>query len=183
MSAIGTARGRPGAAASPLRLPFLIAAIAGFALLASSAFFALDRGTPAGDRARPSAPPTLAPDRVAVIVAGIPTVIDADALVPVAGPVSARIAFERGTDRRGARDLRLTLIDVAGKPIDGATIVLFGQMRYMDHGALQAIALPDGTGGYSAHLLFAMPGEYDIRLNISAAGSTGSLLLDLDLPD
>lgn len=180
MSAISAARGQVETGPSFLHSPFAVAAGLSLVLLAFSAWRALPSTPAIGPAA--AGPAAQAPsDRIAVVVAGIPAALTPDTVVPIAGQLSARIALDRGADGRGARDLRVSLVDADGRPLDGASITLVGQMRFMDHGAFQAIAWPEGLGRYTAHLLFPMPGEYDVRVNVDGAGSTGSLVLDLEL--
>lgn len=181
MSTITVGRGRLDAAPSS-SLKVTLAAAAGLSLILvlASAYRALPERAAATDA--PVAA-VAASDRVTLVVAGIPAEITPGTAVPVAGPVSAHISLARVAGRLGARDLHILLTDAAGAPIDGASLAVNGQMRYMDHGAFDATPQADGAGAYTAHLVFAMPGEYELRLTVTAAGSTGSLLLDLDLPN
>lgn len=177
MSAVAVERGRLDAAPSRVRVPFAVGAVAGAVLLALSAFVAIER--PAPPPARPPAAPS---DRVSLLVAGIPAEVTPEAQLAVAGTITARVAVVRVASRAGARDLHLTVTDANG-PLDGARISVTGQMRYMDHGTFDTTGEPDGPGSYVVHLVFAMPGEYELRLIVASGATAGTLLLDLDLPN
>jgi hypothetical protein len=178
VSTISVARGRLDAASSRIQVPYAATAALSLVLLLGSAYAALER--PAAAPA-PVAVPAGPVDRVALVVAGIPAVVTPDTAVPVTADLSVRVALERVPGRAASRDLHIAVIDGTGSRAPGSRVSLTGQMRYMDHGSFDAIAEPEAGGGHVAHLTFAMPGEYELRLVISGAGSTGSVLLDLDL--
>jgi hypothetical protein len=122
-----------------------------------------------------------APDVIALVVAGIPAELSPATAIPVGGALSAYVSLERASDGPGTRDLELRLVDAQGRPVNGATIHVLGQMRYMDHGAFDVVLKPSGPGRYGGHLRFAMAGEHELRINVFGGGTTGSLLIDLDL--
>jgi len=182
VSTITVARGRLDAAPSRIHVPLAIATVVGLFLLLGSAYTALDRPAASASLSTTGASRVARADRVATVVAGIPAELTPDTTLAVVGTVSARIALVHG-DRPGDRELHVSLFEADGRPVDGATIHLAGQMRYMDHGAFEATGTSDSPGRYIVRLSFAMPGEYELRIAIATADRTGALLLDVDLPN
>jgi hypothetical protein len=168
---------RVTAAPSHTRFVLAGAALAAVALLATVVAVLSTALT-----AAPPVPvPAAAPDFVTVVVAGIPAQLTPTTAIPVGGSMTAHLSLERTNGSPATRDLRLTLLDAQGRPVEGATIHVIGQMRYMDHGAFDVVLAADGPGRYGARLRFAMAGEHELRFNVLRGGTTGSILLDLDL--
>ena len=122
-------------------------------------------------------------DRLQLVVAGIARPLVSGQVVPVAGDIEAHIALAR-TAARFDRDLQIELFHSGGVPASGATIVATGHMRFMDHGSFKQAAAPRPIAGeYEVPLQFAMPGEWQIELEVVTTGKQSSIQLDLDLLD
>jgi YtkA-like len=121
-------------------------------------------------------------DRLQIVVGGIAAPLVSGQDVPVAGDLDAHIALAR-TATRFDRDLQIELRS-GGVPVSGATIVATGHMRFMDHGSFKQAAAPGRTAGeYDIPLPFAMPGEWQIDLEVVTTGKHLPIQLDLDLLD
>ena len=123
--------------------------------------------------------PILPAEPLALVVGGIPTMLATDQAIPLGADLSAtlRLVRDTGTTRR----LLIALTAADGSFPTGATVRVAAHMRYMDHGSFDAVAMPDGTGRLVAVLPFAMPGEWEARLDVTGAGAPASLTLDVDL--
>ena len=65
--------------------------------------------------------------------------------------------------------------------VDDATVLATARMRYMDHGTFRQVAAPSDGGHDRLLLVFPMPGEWDLGLQIQTAANRGELRLSLDL--
>ena len=120
-------------------------------------------------------------DDLQLVVAGIANPFANGGETPVAGDVMAQLTFTPGDERYG-RNLDLHLYQLGNStPIDDATVQVTGRMRYMEHGTFRQIALPVGEGHYLLLLQFPMPGEWELELEITAAGAQNTIYLDLNL--
>lgn len=120
-------------------------------------------------------------DRVTLVIAGVP--VDSSlAGVSLAGDIDASVRVDPVAEPRHARELALTLERPSGPVID-ANVTVKGDMRFMDHGSFRAVAEPLGDGRYRALLPLAMPGEWQIRIDVTSGGDVGRLNVDLDTFD
>ncbi len=155
--------------------PVLGALLLALSACASSASSA-PRG--AGD---PSARDAAAePDRVELVVGGIPRLLPDGDPISVVDDLRGRVTLRRLADVRFARVLGVKLDGDSG-PVEGASILVDGRMRHMDHGDFRVIAVAAGPGSYVAPLAFSMPGEWDLQLTIVARGRSGTVSLGLDV--
>lgn len=127
------------------------------------------------------------PDRIELVVAGIPQPLVAGSEIPIIGDVIGRVTIDRGTsDERYSRTLDLSLFrrSTSEQPIDNAAIQLTARMRYMDHGTFREVAIPSGGGHYVLPLGFPMPGAWELELEVTVPGlSPQTLQLAIDLLD
>jgi YtkA-like protein len=119
-------------------------------------------------------------DRLEVVVAGIGAPLASGDELPIAGDLEAQLTFAPGAARFN-RDLGLRLFRSGGAPVSDATIVAAGHMRFMDHGAFRQAAIPSSDGQYALPLVFVMPGEWQVDLEIVTPTERGTVQLDLDL--
>ncbi len=136
-----------------------------------------------GSAARPAAVATpletAVPDRVDLLVGGVPRPLKDGDGIPLGGDLIARVALRPLAGVSNARLLDLELWRSAG-PLTDADILVAARMRYMDHGSFQVATIPSG-GHYVAPLVFAMPGEWDLDLTVRAAGTDASFALALEI--
>jgi len=153
----------------------LVAAVVAVLIAAATAAIAL--GTSSRHETAPR--PVLPAEPLSLVVGGIPTMLAPDQAVPLGADLSASLRFvrETGTTRR----LEITLARADGPVATDATIRVAAHMRYMDHGSFVVVAVPDGAGRFVAALPFAMPGEWEARLDVTGAGAPASLTIDVDL--
>lgn len=71
---------------------------------------------------------------------------------------------------RGPNVISFALKDAAGHPIDGATLVVAPSMATMAMDAPAVAASARGGGFYEAHPVFAMAGEWRLRVTITPPG-------------
>jgi YtkA-like len=121
-------------------------------------------------------------DRLQVVVAGIGAPLASDQELPVAGDLLASIAVSPA-GARFRRELDVHLVHAGGAAASDATIVATGHMRFMDHGSFRQAATRSSAGHYALPIAFAMPGEWQIDLEIATPSARGGLQLDLDLID
>ncbi len=109
----------------------------------------------------------------------------------VARPLSPGEAIEIGTDLvatvtliGGGEDghdlLLMRLRDASGGPVSGAALHALVEMRYMEHGRLEAVGMPTAPGSYTVPIVLAMPGEWRIDLSLTSGSTTATLRLDFD---
>lgn len=121
------------------------------------------------------------PDRLQLVVAGIPSPFASGGEVPLAGDLVAQLTVEPG-EVRHSRRLDVRLHRTSGlEAVEGATILATGHMRYMDHGTFRQVAQPAGEGHYLLLLPFAMPGEWQLDLEIATPAERATVQLNLDL--
>jgi YtkA-like protein len=121
-------------------------------------------------------------DRLQLVVAGIGTSLASGDDVPIARHLEAQLTFAPGAGRFH-RDLGLRLFRSGGAPVSDATVVADGHMRFMDHGAFRQAAVTSHDGEYALPLVFAMPGEWQVDLEITTPTEEGTIHIDIDLID
>ncbi|MBI3943793.1 MAG: hypothetical protein HY326_12325 [Chloroflexi bacterium] len=122
-------------------------------------------------------------DALELLVGGISRPLTNGSEITIAGDLQAQLTFSAG-DKHYFRNLDLYLYHLdSTRPEENATIELTGRMRYMDHGTFRQVAIPLGGGHYLLPLEFPMPGEWQMGLDIGAAGSPSSVIINLDLFD
>jgi hypothetical protein len=121
-------------------------------------------------------------DRLQVVVAGIGAPLASGDEVPIAGQLEAQVMFASGAVRFH-RDLGLRLFRSGGAPVSDAVVVAAGRMRFMDHGAFRQAGVPSHDGEYALPLVFVMPGEWQVDLEIVTPTEEGTIHLDIDLID
>ncbi len=147
------------------------------AILIASATAAVAFGSSGRHEAAPR--PLLPAEPLSLVVGGIPTMLAPGQAIPLRSDLSASLRLVRGTGTM--RRLEITLARADGTVANDATIRVAAHMRYMDHGSFDAVAVPDGTGTFVAALPFAMPGEWEARLEVAGAGAAAALTIDVDL--
>jgi YtkA-like len=120
------------------------------------------------------------PDRLQVVVAGIGTPLVSGDELAVAGDLGAQITFVPA-GARFSRDLSIRLFRSGGEAVSDASIVATGHMRFMDHGAFRQAATPSSDGEYALPLVFVMPGEWQVDLEIVTPAERGAVHLEVDL--
>ncbi|KAB8144433.1 FixH family protein [Chloroflexia bacterium SDU3-3] len=75
-------------------------------------------------------------------------------------------------------DLFVTLKDSAGKPIDGADVVLTLDMPSMPMGVNRPVAEPAGSGRYKVTTAFSMEGDWVITVDARANGDRSTVVFD-----
>lgn len=61
-------------------------------------------------------------------------------------------------------------IEVAGRPAEGATVIILYEMFGMDHIYAPALAASQGSGWYSARLELPMKGLWELRASVERPG-------------
>ncbi len=80
----------------------------------------------------------------------------------------------------GKAKLMLKVSDSQGKPVPGATVKVFARMPGMNMGEREEVAVPGADPGvYSAPASFAMAGQYDVTVSVSAPTGSGQTVLQL----
>lgn len=123
--------------------------------------------------------PVLPAEPLSLVVGGIPTMLAPGQAIPLRSDLSASLRLVRGTGTM--RRLEITLARADGTVANDATVRVAAHMRYMDHGSFDAVAVPDGAGRFVASLPFAMPGEWEARLEIAGAGGPAALTFEVEL--
>ena len=67
-------------------------------------------------------------------------------------------------------ELFVTVQDMAGKPVDGATVSLEQDMPAMPMNSNQPLGEPIGNGQYRITGVFTMEGDWVLKINVAVAG-------------
>jgi hypothetical protein len=138
----------------------------------------------AGPAAAASRRDTSTADALQLVVGGMPRSFTSGSEVPVAGEVLARIGVSAPGDQRYARTVEVFLYRQSdAAPIDDARIAATAHMIYMDHGTFHPEVIPAGGGHYVLPVPFVMPGEWQLDMDIAAAGDHGTVELTFNLLD
>ena len=87
------------------------------------------------------------------------------------GPYSVTLRLDSGQlTARGPNTVSIVLKDAAGRPIEGATLVVAPVMVTMAMDAPAVGASARGSGRYEAHPVFMMAGEWHLHVRIAAVG-------------
>ncbi|HEX8033319.1 MAG TPA: FixH family protein [Ktedonobacterales bacterium] len=90
--------------------------------------------------------------------------------VAPAGPYRVALRLDSGQlTARGPNTVSFVLKDVAGHPVEGATVVVAPSMATMAMDAPAVGAPARGNGRYEAHPVFAMAGEWRLRVRVRVA--------------
>jgi hypothetical protein len=131
-----------------------------------------------GASAAAGAPDTGNHDELQLVVGGIPRPFSSGSTIPVAGDVMARVVVSAPGDQRYARTIDLFLYrQNDSAPIDDAHIGATARMIYMDHGTFHPDVIRTGGGHYVLPVPFVMAGEWQLDMDIGAAGEQGAVQL------
>jgi hypothetical protein len=101
----------------------------------------------------------------------VPPAASAEQQVVSAGPYQVTLRLNSGQlNARGPNAISFALKDAAGHPIDGATLVVAPSMATMAMDAPAVGASARRSGSYEAHPVFAMAGEWRLRVTITTPG-------------
>jgi len=123
-------------------------------------------------------------DNLQWLLGGIARPFQQGGEIAITGNVLASVTVNRSSDQRGEREIDLQLYHTTtANPIDDADVLTVTQMRYMDHGQFKTIALHSNGGHYLLPVKFAMPGEWQVEVEISTPGKYATLQLLIDVFD
>ncbi|MGM0578703.1 MAG: FixH family protein [Myxococcota bacterium] len=83
----------------------------------------------------------------------------------------------------GQNVVRVTVLDAAGEPVEGATVVVDPQMPSMGHGSTETPVVQDmGDGVYEASpVTFQMPGPWVVYVDAVKGDDAGATEIDVDV--
>jgi hypothetical protein len=123
-------------------------------------------------------------DELQLVVGGIPRPFSSGSTIPVAGDVMARVVVSTPGDQRYARTIDLFLYrQTDSAPIDDARIDATAHMIYMDHGTFHPQVIRTNNGHYVLPVPFVMAGEWQLDMDIDAAGEQGAVQLAFTILD
>jgi hypothetical protein len=123
-------------------------------------------------------------DELQLVVGGIPRPFSSGSAIPIAGDVMARVVVSAPGDQRYTRTIDLYLYrQNDSAPIDNAHIDATAHMIYMDHGTFHPSVIHTDGGHYVLPVPFVMAGEWQLDMNISAAGEQGAVQLAFTILD
>jgi hypothetical protein len=131
-----------------------------------------------------SAPDAGTHDELQLVVGGIPRPFSSGSTIPIAGEIMARVVVSMPGDQRYARTIDLFLYrQNDSAPIDDARIDATAHMIYMDHGTFHPPVIHTDGGHYVLPVPFVMAGEWQLDMDIGAAGEQGMVQLAFTILD
>lgn len=104
--------------------------------------------------------------------------------VDPSGDLDVTAAFEQGPPHAGRNTLVVDVADAGGEPVDDAIVTVDPQMPAHGHGSTEEPVVEPGTAGrYVAYpVTFQMAGTWLVTVTATAGESTGTLVLEVDIP-
>lgn len=97
-----------------------------------------------------------------------------------AGPYHVSLRTEPEIVPVGKAQVSVRITEKGGKAVSDATVKVFAKMPGMNMGEREETAVGTGTDGtYVAPATFAMAGQYDVTVTVSAPGGSGKVVLPL----
>ena len=123
-------------------------------------------------------------DELQFVVGGIARPFPSGSAIPVAGDVMARVVVSTPGDQRYARTVDVFLYRQGDSaPIDDARIDATAHMIFMDHGTFHPEVIHTDGGHYVLPVPFVMAGEWQLDMDIGAAGDQGAVQLTFTILD
>jgi hypothetical protein len=121
-------------------------------------------------RTDPTAPAaaTLPADNTLELVAGgSGRVLGPSSTISLGPDLRGQISLAHPRGSPYVRDLDVALDQTSGAPLTGANVVASARMASMDMGTIREVATPAAPGHYRLEIPFAMPGEWQIDLQVT----------------